>query len=203
MKLQDQLQEYRKLKVLSTLAPNESEQIALYNQINSNLRDLIAQPVDDVFTATLLFSEMTIRKIGELAPFCAYYYGTKCKMSSFPENQKVIAHRLRLTSFFRAIDIFSRIVMLAQSAPMIGYTRNLTEEQFMDFLIMSDAYEVWDSDKEDAKLMSIQKQVQQRQMFYPSYTKERIISEGRKAHEALFTALIFALGLQLHNLEFI
>lgn len=76
---------------------------------------------------------------------------------------------------------------------MMEYAGNLSIEQFFDFLIMADAYRVWDSDDESSMLKSIKRLVNQHKINHPQFTREQIIKEGEIAHKALFTAIKYVL----------
>ena len=93
------------------------------------------------------------------------------------------------------LDTFERFITLAHDAPIIGYNGILSAEEFFDFLIMSDAYLVWNSDLESNILKSIQKLVIQHESNHPNFSKQEIIQEGEKAHSALFSSIKFALHL--------
>mgnify|MGYP007017360325 CR=1 FL=1 len=84
------------------------------------------------------------------------------------------------------LNTFERFITLAHEAPIIGYNGNLSDEEFFDFLIMSDTYLVWNSDLESNVLKSIQKLVIQHEVSHPNFSKSDIIREGEKAHSALF-----------------
>lgn len=203
MNINQAVTEYRQLSVSQAMAEAASE-VALNNatrqkenfflRINESMSELIEQNATDVFSATLLFSEMSMRKIGQFSPFLAYYYGTMSQqLTTIPSNSKVAALRLRLFALFQHLESFDRFINLAHTAPMMEYEGNLSIEQFFDFLIMSDAYRVWDSDDESSMLKSIKGLVNQHKENHPQFTREQIIQEGEKAHKALLTAMKYVL----------
>lgn len=83
--------------------------------------------------------------------------------------------------------------MMAHSAPMMGYNGSLNDEEFFDFIIMGDAYRVWDSDEDSSMLKSIKKLAISHQSNHPHFSRIDVIKEGDKAHEALLTAVKYAL----------
>lgn len=202
MNLKQAIQEYRKLAftqatagVLGGTSAVKQQKEALFHQIDDNMSTLIDETTDDVLTATLLFSEMSIREIGELTPFVAYYYCTLAYGSiAIKPGNRVDAQRLRLFALFQHLNDFNRLIELAHTAPMMRYQGNLSFDEFVDFLIMSDAYIVWDTDMESDMLKSIQRLVAQHEALHPSFSKAQIINEGQKAHQALFTAVKYALN---------
>ena len=203
MNINQAICEYRQLSVSHAMAEavggvalsNSTHQKSnFFQRINESLSSLIEQDPDDLFSATLLFSEMSLRKIGQFSPFLAYYYGTMAhQLNNIPAKSKVAALRLRLFALFQHLESFDRFINLAHSAPMMGYEGNLTMEQFFDFLIMADAYRVWDSDEDSSMLRSIKRLVNQHKANHPQFTREQIIREGDKAHKALLTAIKYFL----------
>lgn len=203
MNLNQTINEYRQLSVsqamaeavgVSALNTASQQKLAFFQRVNESMPSLIEQNATDVFSATLLFSEMSLRKIGQFSPFLAYYYGTLSqRLNTVPDHSKTDALRLRLFAIFQYLEIFDRFINLAHTAPMMGYEGNLSMEQFFDFLIMADAYRVWDSDESSSMLNSIKRLVNQHKANHPQFTREQIIEEGKKAHKALFTAIKFAL----------
>ena len=195
MTLDQALTEYRKIKVTQgisqaaggRLGSTEREIVQLFNRANDELSTLMNQSTADWFTACLFFSEMNMRKIGgDLIPILAYYYGTKAiSQPNLPENSHIDARRLRLFALFQNLDKFDRFITFAQ-APLSGYQGTLNNEEFFDFLIMSDAYLVWNSDNSSNLLSSIKRLTIQHEPNHPRHNKNSIISEGTKAHEALF-----------------
>ena len=143
MTLKQAITKYRQLKVeeATTMALNGNRQsidentVKLFHQVNENLGTMRNDVTDDPFSACLLFSEMSIRKIGELAPFFAYYYGTLAQsQETISTHSKIDARRMRLFAMFKNLDAFDRPIMLAH-APISGYSRKLNEQEFFDFLI--------------------------------------------------------------------
>lgn len=202
MTLNQTIAEYRKMTLLFTAAEAtggnkiayNQQKNQFFNQVNNNISALINDNTADVFSATLLFSEMALRKVGDFAPLLAYYYGSLSMTSSEVQPQhKIDAQRMRLFALFQHLDKFDRFITLAHTAPMMEYEGNLSMEQFFDFLIMSDAYQVWRSDNESAMLNSIKRLVNQHKANHPTFSKERIIFEGKIAHEALMSAIKYAL----------
>lgn len=203
MNINQAINEYRQLSVSQAMAEaaggvalnNATRQKENFFQlVNESMSELIEQNATDVFSATLLFSEMSMRKIGQFSPFLAYYYGTMSqKLTTIPAHSKIAALRLRLFALFQHLESFDRFINLAHTAPMMEYEGNLSIEQFFDFLIMSDAYRVWDSDDDSSMLTSIKRLVNQHKINHPNYTREQIIWEGEKAHKALFTAVKYVL----------
>lgn len=203
MNLDQAINEYRQLSVsqamaeaVGGIAENNAiqQKQSFFQRMNESMSSIIEQDASDVFTATLLFSDMAMRKIGQFSPFLAYYYGTKTQeLNSIPAHSKVAALRLRLFSLFQHLESFDRFINLAHSAPMMEYDGSLSLEQFFDFLIMSDAYRVWDSDNDSSMLKSIKRLVNQHKLNHPQFTREQIIKEGDKAHKALLTAMKYVL----------
>lgn len=202
MTLHQAINEYRKLKIseATAMAMNantdsiKNATISLFQKVNGNLMAMMNENTIDPFTACLLFSEMSMRKIGDLTPFLAYYFGTKAQsQSSIPEHSKLDARRMRVFALVQNMDKFDRMVMLAQT-PMIGYSGTLNDQEFFDFLIMADVYRVWDSDNTSSFLQSLKRQTQENSLKYPMHSKETIIREGEKAHQALFKAIEMACG---------
>lgn len=192
MKLDDAISKYKQLKVTSVIEPSvEKELVIFFNEVQNNIPTLIKDNTDDPFTATLMFSELSFRKIVGYS-YIAYYYGTVCQNANIPQNQKDTAKRLRLEVFFKNLEEFDNLITFARTAPFLGYSGNLAAQPFFDFLIMSDAYEVWDSDKDDELLKSIQNLVIKHESHYPSYSRQQIIKEGKLAHQALFNAVKIA-----------
>lgn len=98
MNINQAVTEYRQLSVSQAMAEAASE-VALNNatrqkenfflRINESMSELIEQNATDVFSATLLFSEMSMRKIGQFSPFLAYYYGTMSQqLTTIPLKQQ-------------------------------------------------------------------------------------------------------------------
>lgn len=202
MTLNEALTEFRKLKIAdaTAMALNsnrssvEASTITFLRKVDESLIKFMNETTQDAFTACLLFYEMSVRKIGELAPLMAYYYGSKAmNQHTIPENSRMAARRIRLYAFFQNMDKFDRFVMLAKT-PMIGYSGSLTDEEFFDFLIMSDVYHVWNSDRDSNILQSLQRQTIQNESKHPRFTKEKIKTEGEKVHRALFDAIEMACG---------
>lgn len=195
MTLNQVLTEYRKLKVAEGVSQaaglrhgtTEQETLRLFKDVDRELPTLMNQSTSDCFTACLLFSEMSMRKTGgDLAPILAYYYGTKAiSQPNIPENSHIDARRLRLFALFQNLDKFDRFITFAQ-APLSGYQGSLNSEEFFDFLIMSDAYIVWNSDNSSNLLNSIKRLTTQHEQNHPRHNRNSIISEGAKAHDALF-----------------
>lgn len=147
MRLDDIIRKYRQIKITQAIAENSScaELNSLLNEVDANLSILIQDRTSDPFGACLIFSEMALRKIGSIAPICAYYYATMAQsQTTIPASSKVDAIRMRLFSVFSNLDIFERFIMMAHSAPMMGYNGSLNDEEFFDFIIMGDTYRVWD-----------------------------------------------------------
>lgn len=203
MNINEAICEYRQLSVSHAMAEavggvalsNSTQQKSnFFQRVNESLSSLIEQDPDDVFSATLLFSEMSLRKIGQLSPFLTYYYGTMAhQLHNIPAKSKVASLRLRLFALFQHLESFDSFINLAHSAPMMGYEGELTIEQFFDFLIMADAYRVWNSDEDSPMLKSIKRLVNQHKANHPQFTCEQIIREGDRAHEALLTAIKYVL----------
>lgn len=201
MKLDEYISEYRRLKIITEIIElntpgrikTEQEVINLLNRISMELPILIKQPTKDFFSACLMFTEMYMRKIkGDLIPIIAYYYGTLAiSQSSIPDNSRIDARRLRLFAIFNNLDSFENYITFAQ-APLSGYNGTLNSAEFFDFLIMSDAYLVWDSDNSSNILKSIQRLTIKHEPNHPQYNRELIILEGGKAHEALFNVVSMA-----------
>lgn len=148
----------------------------------------------DPFTACLLFSEMSLTKIGELSPLLAYYYGTLTQsQDSIPTHSKIDARRMRLFAMFKNLEAFDRAIMFAH-APISGYTGNLNDQEFFDFLIMSDVYHVWDSDESSPLLQSLKRQTIEKTSNYSKYNKDSIMKEGDEAHKALFAIIEMTFG---------
>lgn len=180
---------YRQLKVASTITPSvEKDLVSFFKEIKDNIPALIKDKTEDPFTATLMFSELSFRKITGYS-YIAYYYGSICQNIDIPKNLKDTAKRFRLKVLFNNLEEFDHFITVARTVPFIGYKGNLEAQPFLDFLIMSDAYEVWNSDKDDKLLKSIQNLVIKHESHYPSYTKQQIIKEGNLAHQALFNAV--------------
>ena len=202
MTIDQVLTEYKILQISGAFSEanggrsTEQEKLQLFNRVDSELSTLMNQQTADWFDACLLFSEMSIRKIGgDFVPILAYYYGTKAiSLSNLPEDSRIAARRLRLFSLFRNLDKFDRFITFAQ-APLSGYQGSLNYEEFLDFLIMSDAYIVWNSDNSSKLLNSIKRLTTQHEPNHPRYNKSTIISEGSKAHEALFNIVSMTLSL--------
>lgn len=189
MTLDTAINKYRQLKVSSVITHTvEKDLVSFFKEIKDNIPTLIKDKTNDPFTATLMFSELSFRKITGYS-YIAYYYGSICQNANIPKNLKDTAKRLRLEVFFSNLEEFDNLITFARTAPFIGYKGNLEAQPFLDFLIMSDAYEVWDSDKDDKLLKSIQNLVITHENHYPSYTKQQIIQEGNLAHQALFNAI--------------
>lgn len=196
MRLDDIIRKYRQIKITQAIAKNSSnaELTLLLNEVDANLNILIQGRTSDPFGACLIFSEMALRKIGSFAPICAYYYATMAQSQiTIPASSKVDAIRMRLFSVFSNLDIFERFIMMAHSAPMMGYNGSLNDEEFFDFIIMGDAYRVWDSDEDSTMLKSIKKLAISHQNNHPNFSRIDVIKEGDKAHEALLTAVKYAL----------
>lgn len=195
MTLDQILNDYRRLKVTEGMCmaagghsgSTLSDTLSLFKSVERELPSIINQSTADWFTACLLFSEMSMRKIGgDLIPILAYYYGTKAiSQPNIPENSHIDARRLRLFALFQNLEKFDRFISFAQ-APLSGYQGTLNNEEFFDFLIMSDAYLVWNSDNDSNLLKSIKRLTTQHEPNHPRHNKSSIISEGSKAHEALF-----------------
>ena len=194
MTLSEAIRKYKQIKVCAAISPNKLEEINFFNEVATNTK-IINGTEEDSFTATLMYSEMAMCKIGDLSPLYAYYFGTICQNTSLPANVKIDARRFRLISMFTNLNIFERFILLAHKAPIMGYHGDLSDEEFLDFLIMSDAYLVWNSDLESNTLKSIQKLVIQHESNHPNFSKQEIINEGEKAHSALFSSIKFALHL--------
>ena len=194
MTLSDAIKKYKQIKVCSAISLNKLEEIDFFNDVAKNVT-ITNENIEDCFTATLMFSEMTMRKIGNLSPLYSYYFGTICQSIRIPERSKIDARRFRLISLFMNLNTFERFVTLAHDAPIIGYDGNLSDEEFFDFLIMSDAYLVWNSDLGSNALKSIQKLVIRHEPMHSNFKKQEIIKEGEKAHSALFSSIKFALHL--------
>lgn len=196
MRLDDIIRKYRQIKITQAIVENSSnaELNSLLNEVDANLNILIQDRTSDPFGACLIFSEMALRKIGSIAPICAYYYATLAQsQTTIPASSKVDAIRMRLFSVFSNLDIFERFIMMAHSAPMMGYNGSLNDEEFFDFIIMGDTYRVWDSDEDSAMLKSIKKLAISHQGNHPHFSRMDVIKEGEKAHEALLTAVKYAL----------
>lgn len=195
MTLDQVLTEYRKLKVTEGVSQatglrhgtTEQETLRLFKNVDRELPTLMKQTTSDCFTACLLFSEMSMRKIGgDLTPILAYYFGTKAiSQSNLPESSHIDARRLRLFALFQHLNKFDRFITFAQ-APLSGYQGTLNNEEFFDFLIMSDAYIVWNSDNSSNLLDSIKRLTTQHEPNHPRHNRNSIILEGAKAHDALF-----------------
>ena len=194
MTLSDAIRKYKQIKVCSVISSNKSEEIDFFNDVAKNVT-VSNEDVEDCFTATLMFSEMAMRKIGNLSSLYAYYFGTICQKVGIPEKIKIDARRFRLISLFMNLNVFEPLITLAHYAPIMGYKGSLSDEEFFDFLIMSDAYLVWNSDLESNTLKSIQKLVIQHESNHPKFSKQEIIKEGEKAHSALSSSIKFALHL--------
>lgn len=194
MTLEQAIDEYRKLTVIQALNINaarlEQQKKELFNKVDRLLSSRAIHDVTDPFIATLMFSEMSFLKISDSAPLAAYYYGTLTQDDKFvPEENRVAALRYRLFALFQNLGIFQRFISVARLIPIFGYKGSLNADQFFDFLIMSDAYKVWDSDLDSDILDSIKRQVVKHQDMHNQFTKAAIIKEGTKAHKALFNLL--------------
>lgn len=195
MTLDQAITEYRQIKItegicqaIGTSSGSTTQNVLnLFKRVDNELSTLLNQTTADSFSACLLFSEMSMRKIGgDLIPILAYYYGTKAiSQPNIPENSHIDARRLRLFALFQNLSKFDRFITFAQ-APLSGYQGSLSNEEFFDFLIMSDAYLVWNSDNDSNLLKSIKRLTTQHESNHPRYNRSSIISEGQKAHEALF-----------------
>lgn len=194
MKLSDAIKRYKQIKICSAISSNKLEEIGFFNDVDKSVT-ITNENVEDSFTATLMFSEMAMRKIGNFSPLYAYYFGSICQNKAIEGQAKIDARRFRLISVFMNLNTFERFITLAHDAPIMGYDGNLSDEEFFDFLIMSDAYLVWNSDLESNILKSIQKLVIQHESNYTKFSKQEIIKEGEKAHSALFSSIKFALHL--------
>lgn len=64
---------------------------------------------------------------------------------------------------------------------------------------MGDAYRVWDSDEDSSMLKSIKKLAISHQSNHPHFSRIDVIKEGDKAHEALLTAVKYA----LHKMDYL
>ena len=202
MTLKQAITKYRQLKVAeaTTMALNghlqsiKEDTVNLFHQVNEILGTMRNDYTDDPFSACLLFSEMAIRKIGELTPFFAYYYGTLAQsQDTIPAHSKIDARRMRLFAMFKNLDAFDRSIMLAY-APISGYLGKLNDQEFFDFLIMSDVYLVWDSDDNSPLLQSLKNQTLKNKRKHLKFSKDEIVNEGEKAHKALFTIIKMACG---------
>ncbi|MDE6522757.1 MAG: hypothetical protein K2L17_08075 [Muribaculaceae bacterium] len=202
MTLQQAITKYRQLKVAeaATKALNgnirsiNEDTVNLFHEVNENLGIMRNDYTDDPFSACLLFSEMSIRQIGELAPFLAYYYGTLAQsQDKISAHSKIDARRMRLFAMFKNLETFDRAIMLAH-APISGYTGKLNDQEFFDFLIMSDVYLVWDSDDNSTLLKSLKSQTLKNIRNHSKFSKDEIMKEGEKAHKALFTIIEMACG---------
>ncbi|MCH5216806.1 MAG: hypothetical protein J1F10_07665 [Muribaculaceae bacterium] len=203
MTLEQAIAEYRQLKITEGMCQaigrgteaHTNDTISFFNRVNNELPSIRKQTTTDFFYACLLFSEMSMRKIGgDMVPILAYYYGTKAiSQNNIPENSHIDARRLRLFTLFQNLDKFNRFITFAQ-APLSGYEGSLNEEEFFDFLIMSDAYLVWDSDNSSNLLNTIKRLTTQHEANHPHYNKNTIISEGAKAHNALFNIVSMTLS---------
>lgn len=144
----------------------------------------------DSLTACLMFSEMSMRKIGgDFSFLSAYYHGSKAlTQPNIPVHGRLAARQYRLFALFQNLEKFDRLISFAQ-APIGGYKGNLNNEEFYDFLIMSDAYVVWNSDESSNLLNTIKRLVKQHEPNHPKYNRESIIKEGEKAHKALFNVV--------------
>ena len=194
MTLSEAIRKYKQIKVCAAISPNKVEEINFFNEV-AKCTKVTNLDVEDCFAATLMFSEMAMRKIGDFSPLYAYCFGTMCQHTDLPTNAKTDARRFRLISLFVNLETFDRFVTMAHSAPIIGYDGDLSYEEFFDFLIMSDAYLVWNSDLESGMLKSIRKLVVQHEANHPRFSKQEIIEEGEKAHSLLFSTIKFALNL--------
>ena len=193
MKLSDAIKRYKQIKICSAISSNKLEEIEFFHEVAKNIQ--VTNEIDDCFAATLMFSEMSMRKIGNLSPLYAYYFGSICQNKAIGGQAKIDARRFRLISVFMNLNTFERFITLAHDAPIMGYDGNLSDEEFFDFLIMTDAYLVWNSDLKSNILKSIQKLVIQHESNYTKFSKQEIIKEGEKAHSALFSSIKFALHL--------
>lgn len=194
MILSEAIKKYKQIKVFAAISLNKLEEIDFFNDVAKNVT-VTNENVEDCFTATLMFSEMAIRKIGNFSPLYAYYFGSICQSRTIGDKAKIDARRLRLISMFMNLNTFERFITLAHDAPIMGYDGNLSDEEFFDFLIMSDAYLVWNSDLGSNALKSIQKLVIKHESNHLNFNKQEIIKEGEKAHSALFSSIKFALHL--------
>lgn len=202
MTLDQAIAEYRQLKITEGMCQAvgrgmdaiTKDTISFFKKVDNDLSSIIKQTTNDFFSACLLFSEMSMRKIGgDLIPILAYFYGTKAiSQNNIPENSHIDARRLRLFALFQNLDKFGRFITFAQ-APLSGYEGSLNEEEFFDFLIMSDAYLVWNSDNNSNLLNSIKRLTVEHESNHPSYNRNMIISEGAKAHNALFNIVSMTL----------
>lgn len=200
MNLQQALTKYRQLKVAEAtcLALNKNlqnvkaETIALFTQVNNNIGLMRNENTTDPFTACLLFSEMSMNKIGDISPLLAYYYGTLAQsQDTIPAHSKIDARRMRLFAMFKNMDAFDRAIMFAH-APISGYTGTLNDQEFFDFLIMSDVYSVCNSDDSSPLLQSLKRQTIEKTSKHSKFSKHEIMKEGEKAHKALFSIIEMA-----------
>lgn len=195
MNINDAIQQYKRTKVMEAIANSSTQNsLDLFKQIESSFASLQPNQVKDVFGATLLFYEMAIRKIGKLSPLYAYYFATKAITdSNLPNDNKLEARKLRLKSLFVNLETFTRFILLAASAPMMKYEGPLNENEFFDFIIMSDAYLIWNIEDNGTVLTSIKKLVKEHEAYHPRFNKATIIHEGDIAHKALLTAISYAI----------
>ena len=203
MTLEQALSEYRRIKASEGVSQALSvtsdttglDVLNLFKRIDQVLPMIMNESTADWFTACLLFSEMSMRKIGgDRVSLLSYYYGTLAiSQHNLSENSHIDARRLRLFALFLNLNAFDRLIAVAQT-PMCDYEGSLTNNEFLDFLIMSDTYLVWDSDTRSNLLSSIKRLTTQHESNYPNYSRNIIISEGRKAHDALFAAVSMAVA---------
>lgn len=71
MKLSDAIKRYKQIKICSAISSNKLEEIGFFNDVAKSVT-ITNENVEDCFTATLMFSEMAMRKIGNFSPLYAY-----------------------------------------------------------------------------------------------------------------------------------
>ena len=143
MTIDQVLTEYKILQISGAFSEanggrsTEQEKLQLFNRVDSELSTLMNQQTADWFDACLLFSEMSIRKIGgDFVPILAYYYGTKAiSLSNLPEDSRIAARRLRLFSLFRNLDKFDRINSLLDMYSSIMEVIGKTTEEHQEMTL--------------------------------------------------------------------
>lgn len=116
MNLNQAINEYRQLSVSQAMAEavggvalrtatNQKENF--FQRVNDSINNFMEQDADDVFSATLLFSEMSLREIGQVPPYLAYYYGTFKILQMCPRMAK---SQLSACAFLRCSSILKRLI---------------------------------------------------------------------------------------------
>lgn len=193
MKLQNLINDYARIVVQSTIT-GENPYLQLASPINEimklcddrrNIGREINGLTDLSKAATVLYS-IQAEFPHEMTALATYVVANRAIAALEPMSHEYKnAVYARLCTFFGSLDKLINIVNLAHRMPEYGYRGHLDEDQFLDFLIMGDVYQLDGFKTDDKPLNVIRRQAMGIVSMHHQFSREQIIRECKNGHQAV------------------